>query len=118
MSVIVARVAAVPLGLRSPRRIDELTRVFGEAVELIEATTSEELAQVLVTHDAAAVVIDSCPPGCLSEFVAMAADRPVLRPLWVERRNSRQEIDRVFSGYGLLVGDAPRDLGDGELRPR
>jgi hypothetical protein len=113
--VVVVRVAAVALGTRSRQRISELERILADRVELVETTNAQELQRVLAERPALAVVIDAAPPGQLTAIVSAGGKVPVLRPIWVERRNRRGETDRVFGGYGRLVHGELRALADAEL---
>lgn len=116
--VVVVRVAAVALGLG---RVGGSWSWSGSSVigsSLVDTTDAHELEQVLVERSVRAVVIDAARPGQLTAVVSTAGEYPVLRPIWIERRNSRGATDRVFGGYGLLVPGETHPLGDGELAAR
>jgi hypothetical protein len=89
--------------------------VLCDQVTVVEVANVGELERALVDRPVRVVVIDAAPPGQLDAVLATVGRVPVLRPIWVERRNSRGETDRVFGGYGLLVEGELSGLADGEL---
>jgi hypothetical protein len=112
---IVVRLGPLPLGRRRPARVVELERICGAVVDLVEVSTVTELARTVERLQVGAVALDASPPGQLAEAVAASGSIPVLRPLWRRQRNARGEVDELFDGYGLLVGEEIVRLGHGEL---
>ena len=116
LMAIVVRLGPVALLQRRAGRIEELERVIGEPVELIDVASVAELVRAMSESDPVAVVVDAAAPGVLEEVVAAAGIRPVLRPLRRRVRNSRGEVDELFDGYGLLTaGGAVVPLAGGQL---
>ncbi len=115
--MIIVRLGPLPLQHRREARVAELERVFATEVQLVEVTTVAELVTAVATPGVIAVAVDAAPPGELDAAVAAAGSLPVLRPLWLRRRNHRGEIDEVFDGYGLLTETGVSRLADSELGP-
>ena len=113
---IVVRLGPLPLGRRRASRVIELERIFATAVEVIEVIDVARLAGAIAAREVAAVALDAHGAEDLSDAIAAAGPRPVLRPLWRQDRNSRGEVDEVFDGYGLLTVDGVERLADGQLR--
>lgn len=113
--VNVVRLGPLPLQHRREARVAELERIFTTDVHLVEVATVRELVTAVATPTVIAVAIDAAPPGELDAAAAAAGSLPVLRPLWLRRRNHRGEIDEVFDGYGLLTDTGVSGLADGEL---
>jgi len=111
----VVRLGPLPLLQRRAARVAELERILGESVELVEVFSVGALETALAGPAVAAVVLDAPGPGALTEAVAVAGPTPILRPLWRRHRNSRGEVDEVFDGYGVLVGDEVVPLANDDL---
>jgi hypothetical protein len=113
--VIVVRLGPLPLGRRRASRVAELERILATVVDVVDVTDVARLADAVAGSDVAAVALDAPAPEDLADAVTAAGDRPVLRPLWRQERNSRGEVDELFDGYGLLTGDGVERLADGQL---
>jgi hypothetical protein len=100
-----ARVVRVaPLAIRSDR-LAELRRIFGDDVEITEAsrTEPEAIAATAALVMADAVVIDVVAPDVLPGLGAALNAYTLLRPLFEHVRTSHGERQPVFAGYGALT---------------
>lgn len=116
-TVVVVRVA--PLPIRSDR-LDELRRIFGAAVHVIETSAADPstVEQLAATVGANAVIIDVVAPSVLAELLAALGSRMVLRPVIEHISTSRGERQPIFSGYARHTRTGELEpLADGELTP-
>jgi len=101
-------------GIRRQARVVELERIFGDVVDLVEVSSTDELARAVESLDVAAVALDASPPGSSPRRSPFQA-RFRSFDLWRRQRNARRDVDGLFDGYGLLAGSEVVRLRDGEL---
>ncbi|MGH8903743.1 MAG: hypothetical protein ACRDYA_19230 [Egibacteraceae bacterium] len=88
------------------RRLAELTRIFGQPVEVIELSHLDldpaALVHAIRTAEPDAVVLATATPDHRQAIEALANERPVLRPMFKRVRNARGEPEDRPAGLGLL----------------